>query len=112
MFFIGISAHILIYFLVPAFLVVCLFFNGKSDTLEATDFLPVCVMHESQISAINYNDTYIYEVSECVLSEEKEKLTFHVFIPLTEFPEIVKTYRSPEIDGHSLRAPPAMILDC
>lgn len=112
MFFIGISAHIFIYFLVPAFLVVCLFFNGKSDTLEVADFLPVCVMHESQVTAINLNDTYIYEVSECVFPEEKEDFTFQVFIPLVGFPDTVIGYRSPEIDGHSLRAPPAVILAC
>lgn len=112
MFFLGISAHILIYLLVPAFLIVCLFFNGKPDTLEMKDFLPVYVMHEPQTTAINYSDTYVYEASECVFSEEKEEFTSYLFIPLAEFPNTTKVYRSPEIDGHSLRAPPAMILDC
>lgn len=112
MFFIGISAHILIYFLVPAFLVVCLFFNGKSDTQEVADFLPVCVMHESQATFINLSDTYIYEVCECILPEEKEEFTFQAFIPLVGFPDTVLGYRSPEIDGHSLRAPPTVVLTC
>ncbi len=112
MFFLGISAHILIYFLIPAFLVACLFFNGKSDTLEVADFLPVCIMHESQVAAINYNDTYVYGVSECVLSEEKEEITFPQFTVQVEFPSPVKMYCSPGIGGHSLRAPPAMILGC
>lgn len=112
MFFIGISAHILIYFLVPAFLVVCLFFNGKSDTQEVADFLPVYVMHETQATTINLNDIYVYEVSECVLTEEKGKVEFLLLIPLVEFSDTVKRYLSPEIDGHSLRAPPVVIFSC
>lgn len=73
---------------------------------------PVCIMHESQVAAINYNDTYVYGVSECVPSEEKEEITFPQFTVQVEFPSPVKMYRSPGIGGHSLRAPPAMILGC
>lgn len=112
MFFLGISAHILIYFLVPAFLIVCLIFNGQPDTREVTEFLPVCIMHESQVTAINYSDTYVYGVLEYIPAEEKEKLTFHECTLPVELQEIPKIYCSPGLNGHSLRAPPVMVLGC
>lgn len=112
MFFLGISAHILIYLLVPAFLIVCLISNGKPDTLEVADFLPVCIMHEPQEATINATDTYVYGVTEYIASEEKEEFTFPTFITLVEFLDVTEIYYSPGISDNSLRAPPAMILGC
>lgn len=64
MFFLGISAHLMIYLLVPAFLIVFFYFKGLSGTLEVSDSLPVTAIYEfSPASGITAN-SYIYEIQK------------------------------------------------
>lgn len=111
MFILGASAHILIYLLVPAFLIVCLYFNGKPGSPEISDLLPVFVMHEPQVQTINTKDTYIYGVSQ-QQPEKKTERKFHTFIPPVFHFCTVSAYQSLEMNNNTLRAPPVLILDC
>lgn len=110
MFFIGVSAHILIYLLVPAFLIVCLYFNGKPGTPETSNLLPVFVMYEPQAQTINTKDTYVYGVTQ-QQPEEKTENKFNTFtLPVFHFCT-VSAYQSVEMNDNTLRAPPVLILD-
>ena len=56
MFFLGMSAHLFIYLLVPAFLIVCFYFRGAAGSPEVDPILP-----EAKILKIE-RDSKTYEV--------------------------------------------------
>ena len=45
MFFLGMSAHLFIYLLVPAFLIVCFYFRGAAGSPEVDPILPEAVVY-------------------------------------------------------------------
>lgn len=108
MFFLGASAHILIYLLVPAFLIVCLCFNGRATLPEGSDLLPVCITYEPRATDITA-DTYIYCVEE-QQEKEKSESVFCQFRPPHLFQGDKKTYYAAAFISLSLRAPPVSIL--
>lgn len=63
MFFVGISAHIFIYLLVPAFLIVCFHCRGIQGNPEVEVLLPAVAFYEYTTPRYSA-DTYIYE-TEC-----------------------------------------------
>lgn len=108
MFFIGISAHIMIYLLVPVFLIVCFYFSGKPDSPEVLNILPVCISYEPRNFESVSADTYVYCISE-QKAETEEKCLFvpelivYSQLPFSFFPK--DTHRCT-----SLRAPPSLIV--
>lgn len=112
MFFLGASAHILIYLLFPAFLIVCLYFNCKTTIPETADLLAICITHQPQVSEVNLKNTYVYCVTERKCKEKKSGNKIHPPVSSIQYPEIEIVYQSVKIQGKLLRAPPVLILGC
>ena len=109
MFFLGLSAHMFIYLLVPAFLIVCLYFRGTGGNPEAISLLPESIAYEHRImSGIEQNHTYIVrkwkresdKKTDCI-PEFSEKSDF--------FPPSSEVYSLYNPSSVGLRAPPAMM---
>lgn len=74
MFFLGISAHLMIYLLVPAFLIVFFYFKGLSGTLEVSDSLPGTVIYEFSPGTGIAENSYIYEFQKAEVKPEQPPL--------------------------------------
>lgn len=106
MFFLGISAHLFIYLLVPALLVVCFYFRGVPGNSEAITLLPEIVIYEQTVYHCS-EETYTYNVEkqqkmvveeDCSVPESSFGLQFALYH--SDF------YHSSAISGKALRAPP------
>ncbi len=74
MFFVGISTHIFIYLLVPAFLIVCFYCRGIQGGPEIQAQLPVVMVYEP--TATSYSaDTYVYQTA-CPKKVRNKTLSF------------------------------------
>lgn len=106
MFFLGISAHLIIYLLVPAFLMICLCFTGQAGNPEVPIILPVCITYEPAPHAVTDRETYYYTETEQQQDQAKVKEIFvDTDTPLPVTFLAVRTQHS-ENDKHLLRAPP------
>lgn len=109
MFFLGISAHLFIYLLVPAFLIVCFYFRGIAGNPEVNPILPEAIVYEYSYSSFS-EETFIYQI------EKKEKPSFSLCDINFEYRvEVILPayqsgfYLSPVLSGKPLRAPPFFI---
>lgn len=108
MFFLGISAHLFIYLLVPAFLIVCFYFRGVKGNSEVALPLPKVIVYEYK-SPVSSEKTYVY----CIEKQQKAVVKKTVII-LWETSAIVfldKQFNfclSPFIPSRALRAPPVI----
>lgn len=112
MFFLGASAHILIYLLFPAFLIVCLYFNGKIAIPETGELSAIYIIHQPKVAEVNLRDTYLYHTTEQKCKEKKSEKKIYSPVLSIQYPEITIVCHSINIEGKSLRAPPALILGC
>lgn len=107
MFFLGISAHLFIYLLVPAFLVVCFYFRGTYGSPEVSSLLPGTTICEHNESYSGTGKTYIYSIKKSVLKQKalyiKPVIVVEFVFPLYENSG---TYLSPYLTLKALRAPP------
>jgi len=71
MFFLGMSAHLFIYLLVPAFLIVCFYFRGAAGSPEVDPILPEAVVYQ-QTGTSSFEKAYFYQV------EKQEQETYSV----------------------------------
>ena len=69
MFFLGMSAHLFIYLLVPAFLIVCFYFRGAAGSPEVDPILPEAVVYQ-QTGTSSFEKAYFYQV------EKQEQKTY------------------------------------
>ena len=58
MFFLGMSAHLFIYLLVPAFLIVCFYFRGAAGSPEVDPILPEAVVYQ-QTGTSSFEKAYL-----------------------------------------------------
>ena len=108
MFFLGISAHLFIYLLLPAFLMVCFYFRGTSGNPEVIPSLPETIVYEHRAQQTT-EDTYVYQ-------EEKYQAALQA--PAIDSPENITdtalpiadavSYLSPFLHSSGLRAPPVL----
>lgn len=70
MFFLGISAHLMFYLLVPALLIVCCYFKGLSGNPEVMDPLPANQEYEFSSHAVFAGSYYFYDVQKEELKPE------------------------------------------
>lgn len=110
MFFVGISAHLFIYMLVPAFLVVCFYFKGIAGPSEVAGSFPETVVYEHVMHRYS-EKTYVYQLQkqQQVFQPKVENNT--KFVPLSFgicFPPIF--YLPPAITCTALRAPPVSLV--
>lgn len=107
MFFLGISAHLFIYLLVPAFLVVCFYFNGIPGNSEVITLLPKVIIYESPIHKQSPLNTYVFNRIEqnSVIQKESDPLPEFSLLSMIviSFPVF---YTSPFLVNKALRAPP------
>lgn len=107
MFFLGVSAHLFIYLLVPAFLVVCFYFKGIAGSSEVTGSFPETVVYEHVIPRCS-GKTYIYQIQQQQISQSKAEnnTEFATLSCCICFPSIF--YFPPAITRTALRAPPVL----
>ncbi len=107
MFFIGVSAHLFVYLLIPAFLIVCFYCRGIQGSPEVQAPLPVIVVYE-QTRTCHSADTYFYRSDS-----EKKVRTGIKLLTFTNIPSrlaepffTVRPYVGCVISLNILRAPP------
>lgn len=107
MFFLGISAHLFIYLLVPAFLVVCFYFRGTKGIPEVSNLFPGNIIYEHTLPSSSRGQTYYYGQEQEEQSEPK-KQPVHFFKVLTDqdFPFSPVFYIFNISTTAALRAPP------
>jgi len=108
MFFLGISAHLMIYLLVPAFLIVFFYFKGIPGSPEAGDLLPVVVAYEHPLAAVS-DKSYVYTAGQQAETSPSRKTDYRVceVTPKAVCPVYTRGfYKSPLICNLALRAPP------
>lgn len=108
MFFIGVSAHLFIYLLIPAFLIVSFYCRDIQGCPEVQAPLPVIVVYE-QTTASFTTDTYVYQ------ADSRKKI--HTGIKSFTFSDIpsrlpgsfppARIYADYILSWRILRAPPA-----
>lgn len=108
MFFLGISAHLFIYLLVPAFLLVCFYFRGTSGNPEAVTLLPEAIFYEQQTHRYSKED-YIYRIEQQQEKIEEEKVLVPAPTDVPDFPYYLADYSSLSHTTPGLRAPPASL---
>ncbi len=103
MFFVGASAQLFIYLLIPAFLVVCCYFKSTGSSLG--DFLSVSIVHEQKI--VEYSkDTYVCK-EEVEKQDEQQEVAPKTESILDIFTFYQYTFHhSPTLVNADLRAPP------
>lgn len=105
MFFLGVSAHLFIYLLVPAFLVVCFYFRGTAGNPEAVTLLPEVVCYEHTIPSFSVT-TYIYQIKQEEVTEKQKEDTTEIFLssvlPFYQ-PKFLPAF---SLTTQGLRAPP------
>ena len=108
MFLVGISAHLLIYLLVPALLVVCLYFKGTAGNSEIPVLVPEVRVYEQNISCYSSEDTYVYSIRK---QKAVIKPVYYEFQPVADRTEYVIYQFTPcssvVLSEQQLRAPPA-----
>lgn len=107
MFLVGISAHLLIYLLVPAFLVVCLYFKGTAGNPEIPVLVPEARVYEQNINRYSSETTYVYSIRK---QKAVTKPVDFEFPPVTDRTEYVIYQFIPcssfVLSEQQLRAPP------
>lgn len=106
MFFLGVSAHLFIYLLVPAFLVVCFYFKGIAGASEVTGSFPETVVYEQVVSRCS-EKTYIYQTQKQQQISQPKAENNTEFVTLSFcicFSPIF--YLPPAITCVALRSPP------
>lgn len=106
MFFIGISAHLFIYLLVPAFLIVCFHFGGTVGSSELSSLAPNTIAYEHRIP-VSSSKTYVYCIEKQQEAVQEEKFTFPELPAASlDFHDLSPAYLTPLLQGKCLRAPP------
>lgn len=107
MFFVGISAHLFIYLLVPAFLIVCFYFKGITGHSEAITLLPEAVVCEHTVQH-STEKTYIYQIQEArpVQSTVTPQARYTPAPVQSDYVSFV--YLQPALRIRVLRAPPVL----
>lgn len=106
MFFLGISAHLLIYLLVPAFLVIYFHFSGIQGHPEAVAFVPEKVIYEHNTKEYS-RETYFYETyCQSEQNQQQDLIVFpdpsHSVVCIFAFISVISYFPF----GNILRAPP------
>lgn len=108
MFFLGISAHLFIYLLVPAFLIVCFYFRGAKGSPEVAQPLPNVIVYEYK-SVVSSERTYVYRIEKQQVTVSQKTIVIPDTVSVVAlFGEQFNFYLSPFIPGKALRAPPAI----
>ena len=107
MFFLGISAHLFIYLLVPAFLVVCFYFRGTTGSPEVITLLPEMIVYES-VACHSSEKVYVYMAAKQQENVRQTSDFNDTFIPQAILPHYRSIfYSKPTLKQRALRAPPA-----
>ncbi len=85
MFLVGISAHLLIYLLVPAFLVVCFYFKGTTGNPEISVLVPETRVYEQNISRYSSDTTYVYSIRKQKTVIKPVYSEYPIFTDRTEY---------------------------
>lgn len=111
MFFLGVSAHLFIYFLVPAFLIACFYFKGIQGSSEMAELSPEVSFIEHTIRLNQTEAIYIFEnVCPCKKDQTK-KIKYPVLLEKTLFSsKLFYHYSSPVLALQTLRAPPLLCI--
>ena len=107
MFFLGMSSHLFIYLLVPAFLIVCFYFRGAAGSPEVDPILPEAVVYQ-QTGTSSFEKAYFYQVEK---QEQKTYSKVEVFCDCKPDLPLFQSvfYLSPALTHLLLRAPPATV---
>ena len=107
MFFLGMSAHLFIYLLVPAFLIVCFYFRGAAGSPEVDPILPEAVVYQ-QTGTSSFEKAYFYQVEK---QEQKTYSKAEVFCDCKPDLPLFQSvfYLSPALTHLLLRAPTATV---
>lgn len=107
MFFLGASAHLFIYLLIPAFIIICCYYRGVAGTPEVNSALTETVVCESFHNS-SEKQTCFFQAE--IKKQSKQK---RIIIPSEKnndaIPYLADIYYSPIIQQLHLRAPPACI---
>lgn len=108
MFFLGISAHLFIYLLVPAFLVVCFYFRGTTGSPEVITLLPETVVYES-VTCHSSERIYVYMAAKQQENVRQTSDFNDTFVPQAILPHYCFIpCPKPALKHRTLRAPPAL----
>lgn len=112
MFLLGASANILVYLLVSAFFVVCVYFNGDSENPKMDSTFRITTIHSSEKTDFSFQETYHFSLDEVWVKQDKSSIlkvcdTYPVFFPVSSS----DTYTTPDLSGLSLRAPPRLSIN-
>ncbi len=107
MFFVGISTHIFIYLLIPAFLIVYFYCRGIQGNPEVEALLPAVAFYEPAQTCYSA-DTYIYQAASQKEIRQKKPLDHwdETSSRLPEFFSPIGTYTNQTVNFLILRAPP------
>lgn len=107
MFFLGVSAHLFIYFLVPAFLMACFYFKGIQGSSEMAELSPEVSFIEHTICLNQTEAICIYERFCFPKKKQTKKIIYFVLAEKTLFStKLFYHYSSPVLALQTLRAPP------
>lgn len=109
MFFLGASANILVYLLVSAFFVVCVYFNGDLENRKIDSTFRITTIYSPEKTDFSFHETYYFSLDEVWVKQDKSSIikvcdTYPVFFPASSS----DTYTTPDLSGLSLRAPPCL----
>lgn len=110
MFFLSISAHLFIYLLVPAFLIVCFHFGGTVGGSELSSLAPSTIAYEHVIP-VSSGKTYVYCVEKQQEAGLEEEFAFPELPAVSPgFHDLSPAYLMPSLEGKCLRAPPFAVV--
>lgn len=109
MFFLGASAQLFIYLLVPAFLIVCFYFSGIQGNPEIVSTFPEAVMYEYTAGHSQITSAYFYEVKMQEAAARKPQPARQPFLMQRQAVMLWLPvyYSTPVLASSLLRAPPA-----
>jgi len=108
MFFLGISAHLFIYLLVPAFLMVCFYFRGVTGQSETVSMFPEAVVCEHTVRR-DSEKTYVYQTGKQQSVSLEKLLPISVSSAPLPLDCLSTIYFQPDLKSRTLRAPPCML---
>lgn len=107
MFFLGISANIIIYLLVPALFVVCFYFSGEPETHDFVGNICATTIYSPRDKQLSAQETYFYNgtIQEQKKRQEEKPHYYIIQLRLPAFFPIF--YYGPSGKYYALRAPPS-----
>lgn len=107
MFFLGTSAHLFIYLLIPAFIIVCCYCRGVAGTPEVNSALTETVVYKSFYNS-SEKLTCFFQAE--IKKQQKQKRIFIFYEKSNDIiPYFADIYYSPIIQQLHLRAPPTWL---